>query len=264
MLIDTHCHLYFDRFDADRAEVLERMAEAGVAAAVVIGIDTASNRQARDLAAAHPQLYYAPGLHPTSDFPAEVLAGGEFDAAAYIDEFWRGGPEPIAIGECGVDLYWDTNPAAPQHAVFTAQLRLARERDLPVVVHSRGADAETRAALEEVPGARGILHCFNGSPLLLQFAAEAERRGDPWYVSFAGNLTYPKATELHSAAAAVPLDRLLVETDAPFLAPQSRRGKRNEPALVVETARCLAGLRGMDEPALQQLLLSNTRACFRI
>jgi len=261
VLIDTHCHLYFDKFDADRPAVIERMAEANVSCAVVVGIDAETSRQARDLAREHPELHYAAGLHPTSDLPPDVLGGGSFDAAAYLDEFWKSDPYPVAIGECGVDLYWDTNPVGPQLEAFTAQLRLGRERDLPVIVHSRSADAETRQGLEAVPGARGILHCFNGSLELLKFADEAERRGDSWYVSFAGNLTYKKAVELHEAAPLVPLDRLLVETDAPFMAPQAWRGKRNEPAYVVETARYLANLRGISEPEMQQILTSNSKAC---
>lgn len=264
MLIDTHCHLYFDAFAADFADVLERMAEAGVGAAIVIGIDQATNEQARRLAAAHPQLAYAAGLHPTSEFPEHVLRGGEFDAADYLAPCWDAGPVPHAIGECGIDLHWDVNPIGRQVEVFTAQLHLARRRDLPVVVHTRAADRETRDALTQVPGARGVLHCFNGSPLLLDFVDEAARRGDDWYVSFAGNLTFPKAVELRQAALKVPLDRLLVETDAPFLAPQARRGQRNEPAYVAHTAHCLAGLRGLGLPEMQRLLLANSRNCFRL
>jgi TatD DNase family protein len=141
----------------------------------------------------------------------------------------------VAIGECGIDLHWDTNPLERQRAVFIAQLEYAATRKLPVIVHTREADAETRACLEAVPAARGVLHCFNGSELLLEFALRAG-----WYVSYAGNLTYPKAQELRETAQLVPLDRLLVETDAPFLAPQPVRGRRCEPSHVVHTAQVLA------------------------
>ncbi|MBN2081792.1 TatD family hydrolase [bacterium] len=261
MLIDTHCHLYFNAFDDDRTEVLQEMNAAGVGGAIVIGIDEESNAQAQRLAARYDQLQYSVGLHPTSEFPPEIEQRG-FDCAAALGKWFEPQPQPIAIGECGIDLHWDTNKLAAQVAVFEAQLAYARERNLPVVVHTREADAETSRILEQVPGARGVLHCFNGSPELLQFSQRANRRGDAWYVSFAGNLTYKRAEELRAAAGQVPLDRLLVETDAPFLAPQAKRGQRNEPAYLVHTATVLAQLRGVPVDEFAQLLTANTQACF--
>jgi TatD DNase family protein len=257
VLIDTHCHLYFDSFDADRAATLNRMAEAGVAGALVAGIDAASNAQAQALCREHPQLQYAAGVHPTSAVPGDYLEGGAFDANRYLSPYLTGHTPACAVGECGIDLHWDTNPLEVQLPVFIAQLRLARERELPAVVHSRDADAPTLEALRAVSGVRSVLHCFNGSPQLLAYALETG-----CYVSFAGNLTYPKARELHAAAAVVPLDQLLVETDAPFLAPQPRRGKRCEPADVAHTARELARLRGMDPAALEEALWANSLRCF--
>ena len=257
MLIDTHCHLYFDAFNADREQAIARMLSAGVAGAVVVGIDAATSDQARALALSHPQLRYSAGLHPAEEFPVGFVHGGDFDAEAFLTRFWQGEPKPIAVGECGMDLHWKTNPPALQHAVFTAQLAFARERELAAIVHSREADAETLAALMAVPGTRGVLHCFAGNAGLLDFAV---RHG--WYVSFAGNVTYPKAEELRRAAWNVPLKFLLVETDAPFLAPQSRRGKRSEPADVVETARTLAAVRGIPEDEMHAILSANAKRLF--
>jgi len=253
-LVDTHCHLYFDRFDADRDAIIAAMAAAGVGGAVVVGIDDASNQRAAALAQKYPQLKYSAGLHPTDQFPTHFSADG------YLGRWFDGSvPPPVAIGECGIDLHWDTNPLERQRSVFIAQLEYAAARNLPVIVHTREADAETLECLRAVPAARGVLHCFNGSALLLQFALECG-----WYVSFAGNLTYPKAQELRDAALKVPLDRLLVETDAPFLAPQAVRGQRAEPAHVVQTAAALALVRGLSLAELAAELYKNSSVCFGV
>lgn len=252
-LVDTHCHLYFDRFDEDRATVIAAMALAGVCGAVVVGIDDESNRKAAGLAQKYPQLRYSAGLHPTSEFPSS------FSAADYLQVWFEGDEAPVAIGECGIDLHWDTNSLDRQREVFIAQLEFAAGRDLPVIVHTRDADRETCDCLRAVPAARGVLHCFNGSELLLKFALDAG-----WYVSFAGNLTFPRAQELRDAAQRVPLERLLVETDAPFLAPQPVRGKRCEPAHVVHTAAQLAEVRGLDFDEMTQQLLRNSSEFFGV
>jgi len=264
VLVDTHCHLYWKNFKGILPGVLERMADAGVIGAVVVGIDVRTNAQASRLAREYPQLRYSVGLHPAEQFPDEVKRDGNFDAERYLGSWWEQDLAPVAIGECGIDLHWDTNALGPQMEVFTAQLRFARERDLPVIVHSRDADEATREALRQVPGARGILHCFNGSRLLLDFAHEANARGDAWYVSFAGNMTYPKASDLRDAAREVPLERLLVETDAPWMAPQSQRGQRSEPSFVTYTAQALAELRGISESEMNARLLENSQACFSV
>ncbi|MCH7471515.1 TatD family hydrolase [bacterium] len=252
-IVDTHCHLYFDAFDADREKVLERMAAAGVVGAVVVGIDSGTSRQASELAAGRPGLYYSAGLHPTSEFPQP------FDAAGYLAPWLESANPPAAIGECGIDLHWDVNPLDRQVEVFAAQLRLARECGLPVIVHTRDANRETEETLRSVPGVRGVLHCFNGSPLLLEFALEND-----WYVGFAGNLTFPKAQELREAALRIPLERLLVETDAPFLAPQPVRGKRCEPTHVVHTAKSLTQLRGVPEAEMFRQLVDNSNRLFGV
>ncbi|MEZ5336712.1 MAG: TatD family hydrolase [bacterium] len=254
MLIDTHCHLYFDSFDEDREQVLARMAEAGVGAAVVIGIDPQSWEQARELAASHERLWYSVGLHPTSELPAD------FSAAEALGPYLEADNAAIAIGECGIDLHWDTNTLEAQQPVFRSQLELARERELPVIIHTRSANAETLELLQAVPGTRGILHCFNGSPALLAWAlAQPE-----WYISFAGNVSFRKATELHAAARSIPAERLLVETDAPFIAPQAKRGQRNEPAYVRHTFEALAALRDEPMDELEEILLANARRIFGV
>lgn len=251
MLIDTHCHLYFDAFAADRPQVLARMAEQAVGGAVVIGIDTASNAQAYALAAANPQLSYSVGWHPTS------AALEPMDLRAQLMAYFNCKPRPVAIGECGLDLHWDTNPLETQLTLLAAQLDLARDLDVPAVIHTRDADAATAEVLAAFDELRCVLHCFNGSPQLLELALA---RG--YYVSFAGNLTFPKAVELREAAQKVPLEQLLVETDAPYLAPQPVRGQRCEPAYVAHTAQFLAGLRGLSEPRMQQVLYNNSCQCF--
>ncbi|MDQ3024068.1 MAG: TatD family hydrolase [bacterium] len=258
MLIDSHNHLYFDSFDEDRAEVLQRMADSGVVGAVVIGIDPPSIFKAQQLALEHSQLVYSAGLHPTTPFGEICEVSGKFDAEAYFAPWFDANTRPVAIGECGIDLHWDVNPLEAQRVVFREQLLFARERSLPVIIHTRDANAETLEVLESVDGTCGVLHCFNGSTELLDFALSREG----WYISFAGNLTYPKATELHEAARLVPWERLLVETDAPFLAPQAVRGKRCEPAHVVHTAKFLAELREVTCEELYAVLLQNARNCF--
>jgi TatD DNase family protein len=268
VLIDTHNHLYYDRFDADRPDVLRRMAEADVHGAVVIGTDSDAWSAARDLTLQYPQLRYAAGLHPTSSFGG--MAGGAM--ARFLGEelaiLCANQPAPVAIGECGIDLHWRAddpqvtwavNPLAEQQHVFELQLRLAVRLDKAVVIHTRDADQETLDCLAAVPGTRGVLHCFNGSPQLLDFALS--RPG--WYVGFAGNVTYPKAQSLQAAALELPLGKLLVETDAPFMPPVPHRGQRNEPGYVRHTAEFIAKLRGISLAELGAATTANAEELFR-
>lgn len=257
MLIDTHCHLYFDSFDDDRAEVLGRMHAAGVGGAVLPALDAETAAQARALCLEHLELRFAAGWHPGYAAPLEFMREGIFDAAAWLAPWWEQALQPVAVGEIGLDGREGVNEMPVQIALFTAQLAFARERGVPVIVHLRDADDEMLAALEAVPGARGVFHCFGGNPAILGFAI---RHG--WYISFAGNLTFPKAQALRDSAQQVPLELLLVETDAPFLAPQPVRGKRCEPAYVVYTACELARQRGMPESDLHAVLTENASRCF--
>jgi len=251
VLIDTHCHLYFAHFDDDRREVLERMHDASIAKAIVIGIDAKSNAQSYDLASTHDELLYTVGFHPASSIPKPL------DIEQLLSSWWQRPIPPVAIGECGLDLHHNDNPLSVQIEVFTTQLQYATEHNLPVVVHSRDADEETRKALQTVPQTRGVLHCFNGSQLLLEFAL-----ANGWYISFAGNVTYPKAVALREAATQVPPERLLVETDAPFLAPQPVRGQRAEPAHIVHTAEVLAQLQDLTQAELAHVTTENAQRLF--
>jgi TatD DNase family protein len=259
VLIDTHCHLYFDSFDTDRADVLGRMAAASVSGAVLPALDADTAAQARALCLAHPHLRYAAGWHPGYVAPLEYMRDGRFDAGAGLAQWWEHAPLPVAVGEIGLDGREGVNPMPVQIALFTAQLAFARERGVPAIVHLRDADSEMLDVLETVPGTRGVFHCFGGNPAILDYAV---RHG--WFISFAGNLTFPKAQALRDSAQQAPLELLMVETDSPFLAPQPVRGKRCEPAYVIHTARELARLRGIPEIMLHQLLTDNASRCFGV
>jgi TatD DNase family protein len=240
-VIDTHAHL--DALD-DLSGALARARAAGVARIVAIASGLASARATRAIAAGAEGVYVAAGIHPHQ-------AADDEDARALVDG------ETVAVGEIGLDFYRDYAPRDRQRQVFVEQLELAAELGKPVVVHSRAADEET-AELLAAFGGSVVLHCFS-SPGLLPVALE---RG--YYVSFAGNVTYPNAEELRAAAAEVPADRLLAETDAPYLAPQPVRGKRNEPAYVVHTVAALAAVRGQDPRVLAAQLDANASDVFSL
>ena len=240
-MIDTHAHL--DALD-DPSGALARARAAGVARVVAIASGLASARATRAIADVADGVYVAAGIHP------HQAADGE-DARSLVNG------ETVAVGEIGLDFYRDYAPRDLQRQVFVEQLELAAEVGKPVVVHSRAADEETAELLAAFRGSV-VLHCFS-SPGLLPVALE---RG--YYVSFAGNVTYPKAEELRAAAAEVPADRLLAETDAPYLAPQPVRGKRNEPAFVVHTVAALAAARGEDFEVLAARIEANAAAVFSL
>jgi TatD DNase family protein len=246
-MIDTHAHL--DAFD-DPAAVLARARAAGVARVVNVATSVASARAAVELGEREEGVYAALGLHPH-----EAGGVGEDDLAA-LRELLRH-PRAVAVGETGLDYYRDLAPRDRQAAVFRAQRALAAELGLPIVIHTRAADDDTVAALRQLPaGVRVVLHCFSSSELL----EPALEHG--WYVSFAGNVTYPKARELRWAAARVPAERLLAETDSPYLAPQPVRGQRNEPAYVLHTLASLAEVRGTEHDALAQQVNANAAELF--
>jgi len=240
-VIDTHAHL--DALE-DAAGALDRARAAGVSRVIAIGSGLASARATREIAARAAGVYVAAGVHP------HQAADGE-DPRLLVE------PDIVAVGEIGLDFFRDYAPRGDQRRVFAAQLELASELGKPVVVHTRAAAEETASMLE---GFRGpvILHCFS-SPELLPVALE---RG--YYVSFAGNVTYPKADDLRAAATAVEADRLLAETDCPYLAPQPIRGKPNEPAHVVHTVAALADVRGVDAEALAAQIDANADAAFSL
>jgi len=235
-VIDTHAHL--DMLDEG---AVERARDAGVTRILTIGM-----QQAIDLADAHDGVYAVVGVHPHE-------AGEEHDLDALRDLLAH--PKAVAVGEIGLDYFRDYAPHDAQAVLFDAQLEIARELGKPVVIHTRAADTDTLTHLDGFDGAV-VLHCFS-SPHLLPTALE---RG--WYVSFAGNVTYKNASDLRLAATQVPVDRLLVETDCPYLAPQPVRGKTNEPAYVVHTLAQLAETRGETVAGLGEQIDRNATACF--
>jgi TatD DNase family protein len=226
-VIDSHTHL--DLADPPDAELVAAAVEAGVERIVTVGIDGVSCRAALQAAEDFPQVYAALGRHPNSatGFDEEDLA--ELTALAAH-------PRCVAIGETGLDYYREGAPQADQERAFRAQIELARDLDKPLVIHTRAAEDDTLAILEaEAGGMRVILHCFSMPERIEQCLAHED-----WWISFAGNATYPPANPLREAALRVPAERLLVETDAPFLSPQVVRGRPNQPAYVVHTAKALA------------------------
>jgi TatD DNase family protein len=247
-MVDTHCHL--DVCEPGHAEIVARAREAGVTRIATVGMDDASIEAALQLADEHEEVFAIVGRHPNS-------SAGFTDGDIGFIERAAGRDRARAIGETGLDYFRDYAPREDQQRAFVAQIQLAQRVGLPVVIHTREAEADTFALLaEHAAGVTVVLHCFSSTTR----AAECAERG--WYCSFAGNVTYPKATELQAAARDLPIELLLVETDAPFLAPQPLRGKPNEPANVVQTAKFVAGLRGMDYEALEAAVEQNAARVF--
>ena len=251
-LVDTHAHLMDPAFDADRDAVLQRARDAGVEAVLLVGYDLASSRAAVDLTRRIPWALATVGIHPNS---AADASDADFAAVADLAR----APEVVAIGETGLDYYRLHTPPGVQRDAFDWHLQLAEELALPVVVHNRQADADVADALaaSAARGSRrvpGVLHCFSSTdPRYLQRMLDAG-----YFVSFAGPLTFKSADNLRVMARRVPLDRLLVETDCPYLAPTPHRGRRNEPAFVRETAACLADVVGLESELLADHLWANS------
>ncbi len=245
-LVDTHAHLMDSAFDADRTAVFARARAAGVSAFILVGYDLATSRAAVELARAEPDAWAAVGIHPNS---AAEASDTDFATLAEL----AGAPEVVAIGETGLDNYRQFTPASRQRQAFEWHLDLARRRGLPVIVHNRQADADV-AAVVGGGNVRGILHCFSSDdPVFLDHMLTAGFR-----VSFAGPLTFKNAAPTRGMATRVPHDRLLVETDCPYLAPEPHRGRRNEPAYVRDTAECLATVLNMPFEQLVHTVWTNT------
>ncbi len=256
--IDSHCHIDGPEYDADREEVIARAKDAGVETMLNVGTGdphSGAFERAVALAEKHSEIFCAIGVHPHD---AKL-----FDDAAerQLIDLANQSDKVVAWGEIGLDYHYDHSPRDVQREVFRRQLRIARQLNLPVVIHSREADDDTIAILrEELNGYEraGVLHCFGGS---LRMAQDAIELG--FFISFAGNLTFKKAEDLRDIARQLPLDRLLVETDCPYLTPVPFRGKRNEPARVVETARYLAELHGKSLDEIGQTTSKNFGTLFR-
>jgi TatD DNase family protein len=257
MFIDSHCHIDGPEYDADRAEVIARARDAGVGTMLNVGTGDPHSgvfERAVELAEKHPEIYAAVGVHPHDAKLFDDAA--EHHLLSLVEQSKR----VIAWGEIGLDYHYDHSPRDTQREVFRGQLRLARAQKLPVVIHSREADDDTIAILrEELSGydRAGVLHCFGGSLGMAQAAVELG-----FFISFAGNLTFKKADNLRDVAAQLPLDRMLIETDCPYLTPVPFRGKRNEPARVVETARCLAALHGQELEEIARITSENFARLF--
>jgi len=247
-VVDTHAHL--DACTDPPAALLERARSAGVGTVLTVGTTIESCTRALAAADADDGVFAILGIHP------HEAGGPEAERVDELSELLRH-PRAVAVGETGLDHFRDYAPRDRQRALFEQHLALAREIEKPVVIHTRAADDATVAALRDHDG-DVVLHCFS-SPALLPTALE---RG--WYVSFAGNVTYPKAPELREAVLSVPVDRLLIETDCPYLAPQAVRGRENEPAFVVHTLAQLAETRGEHPVGLGEQIERNARAVFRL
>lgn len=244
-LFDSHLHLTDAAFAEDRDETIARAREAGVAGMVTVASNPGDARQAIDLAQRHEGIWATAGLHPheARDYTPEVFS----DLRSLAAE-----PSVVAVGETGLDYFYDNSPRADQTTSFEAQLELASDTGLPVVVHSRAADADTIRFIRAFSGrAHGVFHCFSGGVALLEAGLDAG-----WYVSFSGIITFRKF-EGGDLVRRVPADRLLVETDSPYLAPVPMRGRRNEPGLVGHTCAALGEMRGEDAGEVARRTLEN-------
>ena len=256
MLVDTHCHLDFVRFNDDRAQVIDRAAAVGVTRLIVPALDLENGPQVLALAEQYPGVYAAIGVHPNS-------AAGWQDG--WLAELRRlaAHKKVVAIGEIGLDYYWDDTPRPVQHHALRRQLALAAELNLPTIIHNRNADADVLRLLAEssLDGRPrpGVLHSFSTN-----WAVAEQALAMGFYLGFTGPLTYKKADELRDVAQRAPLDRLLIETDAPFLAPHPHRGKRNEPAFVTLVAEKLAELRGLPPAEIARRTTANAVRLFNL
>ena len=254
MLIDSHCHLdYFS--DAERPDVIARAAAAGIGQMVTIGVTLSQSRQAIAIAESAPNVWACVGIHPNHAADEGPVPAPEVIAAL------TNHPKVIGIGESGLDYFYDKAPRDTQRDNFRAHIRAAQATGLPLAIHARDADADIAAILAEERAGGGaflfLLHCFSSTRALAEAAIAMGG-----YVSFSGILTFPKSHELRQIAADVPLDRLLVETDAPYLAPVPFRGKRNEPAHTAHTAAKLAEVKGISSEALAAATTANFRKLF--
>lgn len=260
ILVDTHCHLNFSSFDEDRAEVIARAHQAGVHHIIIPAIDLETCQQALALADSFPNVYVALGIHPNStvDFEEKTL-----DTLQALSAH----KQVVAIGEIGLDYYWDKSPKEQQLRAFRAQLKLAQHLQLPVIIHNRNADEDTIAVLEDwfhqlpdmMKVRAGVLHSFSGSA---EMALRALKIG--FYIGFTGPITFKKADDLRAIAAVIPLEAILVETDAPFLTPHPHRGKRNEPAYIPLIVEQLASVKGISREDMARHTTENASRLFKL
>ncbi len=248
-LVDTHCHVDFPHFNEDRDAVFDRYAEAGGDWLLTVSVDLESLPGLFALAESRENVWCSVGVHPNHETPDEPDEARLRDLARH--------PKCVAIGETGMDFFRHVVPAQVQEARFRTHIRAARSLDLPVIVHMREADADTLRVLRDEGVEKGVMHCFSSTWEVARAALDLGM-----HISFSGNVTFGKNAALREVAARVPLDRLLVETDSPYLAPVPMRGKRNEPAFVRHVAECVAAMRGMTAEALTGICAENAARLF--
>lgn len=253
MYFDTHAHYDAEQFDGDREEVLAALPQGGVTLALNPGCTVASSKVAVTLAEQYPHLYAAVGIHPEEchDYHEGMLAELKQLSAS---------PKVVAIGEIGLDYYWEENPPKEfQQKVFRDQMKLSEELNLPVIVHDREAHGDTLAILKEFPKVKGVCHCYAGS---VEMAKELIKLG--WMLSFTGVLTYKNARKTVEVAEAIPIEHLMIETDSPYMAPVPHRGKRNDSRLVAHICERLAEIKGISVEECAKITLENGKRFFRI
>jgi len=253
MLVDTHAHLQWASFDKDREKVISRAREVAVEYIVNIGFDVDGSREAIELAEKHKGLFATIGIHPHT---ASKLNENVLDKLRKLAE----NPNVVAIGEIGLDYYRNLSPREAQKKALEAQLFLAEELKLPVVIHDREAHADTLDMLSRFKGRiKGIMHCFSGNKEMAEQCVKSD-----FYISFAGPVTFPNAHKLHEIAKWIDLNRILLETDSPWLAPQDMRGKRNEPAFLPFIARKIAKLKGISTDEVAEATTDNAKEIFQL
>ena len=253
MLFDTHAHLDDRAFDADRAELLQALPHQGLALVMNPGCSLESSRNAVALANSHDYLYAAVGSHPDAadEVNPEVL--DEYRKLCKLN------PKVKAIGEIGLDYHYEDIPRELQKKAFIAQMELARELNLPVIVHERDAHEDGMAIVRDFPEVTGVFHCYSGSA---EMARQLVERG--WYIGFTGVLTFKNARKAIEVAASIPLDRIVIETDCPYMAPEPFRGKRNDPGKIYRMAEKLAEIRGLSLEEIHAITLENGKRLYRI
>ena len=252
MFFDTHAHLDDAAFDEDRDEVLAAIRDARVELVLNPGCDVKSSRKAAALAEEHDMIWFAAGIHPEElgDFSEEAL-----EAVFALSQ----SPKCVAIGEIGLDYYWDDTHKGEQKQLFKRQLEFALEKDLPVIIHDREAHGDCLSTVRQYPGLRGVFHCYSGSA---EMAEELLRMG--WYLGFDGPVTYKNARKALEVLSVCPVDRILVETDSPYLPPVPMRGKRNDPSNLVYICRKIAEIRNMTLEEVASVTQENGKRLFGI
>ena len=253
MLFDTHAHMDDRAFDADREELLAALPDQGVTLVMDPGCSLASSRNAVELAHRYDHIYAAVGSHPdvADEVNEEVLE--EYRRLCKLN------PKIKAIGEIGLDYHYEDIPREIQLKAFRAQMALAQELGLPVIVHERDAHEDGMAVVREFPEVKGVFHCYSGSA---EMAKELVKMG--WYIGFTGVLTFKNARKAVEVAASIPLDRIVLETDCPYMAPEPFRGKRNDPGKLYRTAERLAEIRGLPAEEIQAITAENGKRLYRI